>query len=700
MNVPPSQAPSVEPPLDGRLDSWKKIASYLKRDVSTVQRWERREAMPVHRHVHDKLGSVYAYRAEIDQWWTGRAARLMREPAASAAAAEPVANDGADSADSRSPDPAGGGRVRWLSLGLAAVAVAGVGYWAMQRSDHGWSNPLSNARFQLLTDFEGTENSAAISRDGREVAFLADRDGQMDVWTTRIGSGTFLNLTRGSLHELVNGSIRTLGFSRDGTLVSIWSRQGDGSKPEDINLLAAPYSGGPLRPYLAQTAEYDWSPDGRLVYHSTAPGDPTYVRGPHEQAARHLYTAPAGVHCHFPVWGPDGALIYLVCGQPPDKWDLWRIAAAGGLPERLTTFNARLSHPVFLDSNTLAYLATDPEGAGPWLYALDVRRRISHRLTSGIERYTSLAVSADAMRLVVTVAAPRNTLWQLHAAGAGDTGVAGSAGSAGDTGAVSASPTRLRLDSSHATAPRIGPDYVVYVNTEGGASGLWKFAQGTTSSLWSDTQARVAGAPAISPDGRHIAFVTEGGGQTQLRLVREDGAEAHVLTSGMALRGTPAWAPDGQSIVCAVELNGTPWLYEFPLNGSAPEQLIAEYSLDPSWSPDGKFLLYSGADVGTTFPLRAASADGRAYPMRSLVLTRGARRVVFFRDSHTLLVLRGTMEHKDFWLVDLDSGAEHPLASLPDDFTIGDFDVASDGRSIVFDRVQANSDLVLIDRAP
>jgi len=45
-------------PSGDRLDSWKKIASYLKRDVSTVQRWERREAMPVHRHLHDKLGSV------------------------------------------------------------------------------------------------------------------------------------------------------------------------------------------------------------------------------------------------------------------------------------------------------------------------------------------------------------------------------------------------------------------------------------------------------------------------------------------------------------------------------------------------------------------------------------------------------------------------------------------------------------------
>jgi Tol biopolymer transport system component len=697
MKLPPSQDPPGDPKLDERLDSWKKIARYLKRDVSTVQRWERREAMPVHRHLHDKLGSVYAYRSEIDQWWAGRAARLTHEPAAGAASsAKAVATDLAGSIAPASPPPAGISLAPWLGMGLAAVAATAALLWALQRSDHSWSNPLANARFQLLTDFEGTENSAVISRDGTEVAFLADRDGQMDVWTTRVGSGSFRNLTKGGLRELVNPSIRTLGFSPDGTLVSIWSRQPDGSRPEDINLLAAPTAGGPLRPYLNQAAEYDWSTDGRIVYHSTAPGDPTYIRDPHEHEARHLYTAPPGVHCHFPIFAPDGALIYLVCGQPPDKWDIWRIAAAGGAPERLTELNTRVSHPVFLDSNTLAYLATDKEGLGPWLYALDLRRRTSHRLTSGIERYTSLAASADAMRLVVTVAAPKNTLWELRVPPAGST--EGSSGATGATGA-NAPLARLPLDSSQATAPRLGPGYLLYVNTEGSSSGLWKLMQGTISSVWSDAQARVVGAPAIAPDGRHIAFVTQDDGHTQLRLVRDDGAERRVLFNGLELRGTPAWAPDGKSIVCAVEQNGLPHLYSIPLDGNAPVQLTSEYSVDPSWSPDAKFLVYSGSDVGTTFALRAAAADGRAFPVRSLVLTRGARRVVFFRDSHTLLVLRGTIEHKDFWLVDLDSGAERQLSILPENFTIGDFDLAPDGRSIVFDRVQANSDLVLIDRA-
>src|SRR5262245_58016714 len=55
-----------------RLDSWKEIAAYLSRDVTTVRRWEKREGLPVHRHRHAALGSVYAFTTEIDAWQSGR----------------------------------------------------------------------------------------------------------------------------------------------------------------------------------------------------------------------------------------------------------------------------------------------------------------------------------------------------------------------------------------------------------------------------------------------------------------------------------------------------------------------------------------------------------------------------------------------------------------------------------------------------
>src|SRR5947207_4457502 len=78
----PSPVSPPEPsgqPAEAPLDSWKEIATYVKRDVSTVQRWEKREGMPIHRHVHDKRGSVYAFGSELDAWLQSRRLLLEQE---------------------------------------------------------------------------------------------------------------------------------------------------------------------------------------------------------------------------------------------------------------------------------------------------------------------------------------------------------------------------------------------------------------------------------------------------------------------------------------------------------------------------------------------------------------------------------------------------------------------------------------------
>jgi TolB-like protein len=71
------------PSAADRLDSWKEIAAYLKRSVRTVRRWEAEQALPVHRHVHQSSGTVYAFKSELDSWWASRAAEL-ESPAESA----------------------------------------------------------------------------------------------------------------------------------------------------------------------------------------------------------------------------------------------------------------------------------------------------------------------------------------------------------------------------------------------------------------------------------------------------------------------------------------------------------------------------------------------------------------------------------------------------------------------------------------
>src|SRR5437763_8605808 len=81
MNGPSPVSPSETPDQSSAtpLDSWKEIASYVKRDISTAQRWEKREGMPVHRHVHDKRGSVYAFGSELGVWLQSRKLRLEEQ---------------------------------------------------------------------------------------------------------------------------------------------------------------------------------------------------------------------------------------------------------------------------------------------------------------------------------------------------------------------------------------------------------------------------------------------------------------------------------------------------------------------------------------------------------------------------------------------------------------------------------------------
>src|SRR5258705_13087025 len=86
----PSTTPPVKPPED-RLDSWKEIAAYLNRDVTTVQRWEKREGMPVHRHLHERMGSVFASRAELDAWARGRNLRAAQGNENNAPSPNPLA---------------------------------------------------------------------------------------------------------------------------------------------------------------------------------------------------------------------------------------------------------------------------------------------------------------------------------------------------------------------------------------------------------------------------------------------------------------------------------------------------------------------------------------------------------------------------------------------------------------------------------
>ncbi|HTZ74690.1 MAG TPA: LpqB family beta-propeller domain-containing protein [Candidatus Aquilonibacter sp.] len=668
-----SPTPLSAKPSKDRLDSWKEIAEYLRRDVTTVQRWEKREGMPVHRQLHDKIGSVYAYPADLDAWVHSRSAKRTMAGGDTAGVAEEAPRLAA-------PKPR-----RWFVLGAAVIVAtlgiaAAIWFW---RTEYFWRSPLANAQFQRVTNFDGVAEAAAISRDGQFIAFLSDRDGQMDVWVTQVGSGEFHNLTRGAAPELINPSVRALRFSPDGSMVMFWAREQAGQSDAGINIWTVPTLGGQPRPYLRGAAEVDWSPDGaRFAYHTPGPGDPLFVSdGRPGSQGRLILTAPAGLHSHFPLWSSDSSFIYFVRGSLPDHLDIWRIRPGGGAAERITSQNVAVSHPVVLDRNTLMYLASDPDGSGPWLYSIDVNRRIPHQLTAGPDRYTSLAASADGRRLVLTLADPKNTLWRLRL----------------NDSPIEDSPARIPLTTSTGIAPRLGPNFLLYVSATDSGDSIWKLVKGAATQLWNGQGARVLAGPAISPDGASVAFATMENARSILYTMQADGTNVRIVTDSLNLQGSPTWSPDGKSITVAVDDHGTPHLMRVALDGRSAASLTKEYSVDPVWSPDGSYVVYSGADIGTSFSLKAITPDATAHSLPALTMTRGARRVAFVNDGRAIVILQGEIQHKDLWLVDLTTGSQRQLTKLPADFDVRDFDISPDGHDVVFERAQAHSDVVLFN---
>ncbi|HKR26342.1 MAG TPA: hypothetical protein VJS11_02770, partial [Acidobacteriaceae bacterium] len=111
------------PAPEKRLDSWKEIAAWMNRDVTTAQRWEKREGMPVHRHAHEKRGSVYALTSELDAWLKSR---------------KPLQEENERPIDAEARPERRQTRPRWILWALTtSIAFAAVFGWIIARRQPG-----------------------------------------------------------------------------------------------------------------------------------------------------------------------------------------------------------------------------------------------------------------------------------------------------------------------------------------------------------------------------------------------------------------------------------------------------------------------------------------------------------------------------------------------------------------------------------
>jgi Tol biopolymer transport system component len=564
----------------------------------------------------------------------------------------------------------------WLPWVIAAALLVGTAAWEVARPAAPLANPLEKARFTRVTDFKSVE--AAISPDGRFVAFVSDHDGPFDVWLTQVGTGRVTNLTQGKVGPLP-GPLRSVGFSGDGS--EIWLGGGD----VGMRLRMLPLAGGTPRNFLGEeTVNLAWSPDGeRIVYHTFGKGDPMFVADRSGANARQIFVSRPGIHNHFPAWSPDGRWIYFSHGTPATKeMDLWRIDPDGTHAERLTQVNTDVAYPTPVGNRTVFYLARDEDGSGPWLWAFDLKRRDSRRASVGLEQYASVEASADGRKLVATISNPVAGLWTVPIL---------------DRVAEEGDVRPFPVPTERALAPRFNGSSLFYLSSLGTGDGLWRLRDGQVTEVWKGADGALLETPAVSPDGGRVAIVIRRNGKRQLHVLSSDGAELQPIAEGIDVQGTSSWSPDARWIVTGGSDATGPGLFKVPLDGGSPVRLVAGEALNPVWSPDGSLIVYAGTNVRTFAPLLAVRPDGTSVKLPEIILRRLGERVRFSPDGKSLIYMQGLLASEGFWLLDLAAMKSRPLTRLQNRATMRTFDVTSDGKQIVFDRLRENSQVVMID---
>jgi hypothetical protein len=373
--------------------------------------------------------------------------------------------------------------------------------------------------------------------------------------------------------------------------------------------------------------------------------------------------------------------------------DIWRIGASEGSPrlrpERITSHNARVAYPAWLDGRTLIYSAPAENGSGQALYTVDVERRIPHRVSSGIaEQYLSVATSSTSPRHVIcTVANPIVNLWTVAIS---------------DRKQTESEASRFPIMNTRALAPRMASGYSLFLSSRGGGDAIWKREDGgATRELWKGVDGSVVAPPAVSPDGSQICFSYWTRGRAGLYLMNANGTNIRPLAPALNVRSAVSWSPDGKMVAAAATLEEGTRVFLIPVDGGGPTRLLNTASYNPVWSPDGQFLVYSEPVSGSNMVVKAITRTGSAVAMPSVVVpyTRatpyrfvpGRRILVFLKDT--------SFRDRNFYWMDLETGGERQLTDLKPGTLIQSFDVSLDGQQIIFDRQKENADVVLLELA-
>jgi Tol biopolymer transport system component/C-terminal processing protease CtpA/Prc len=467
-----------------------------------------------------------------------------------------------------------------------------------------WSVPASGGQAHLLVSHPATESRPMYSPRGDALAFVSTRSGGGDLYVLRFGDPTPTRLTFDDGVELLDG------WSRDGEWLFYSSNARDISGMNDV--FRVPVRGGTPMPVTSEryTSEFFGasSPDGTtLAFSARGNALGQWWRRGHSHldqseiwtvglqpdartAASYRRIVDRGAKALWPMWGADGKGLFFMSDRTGTE-NIWH-TTLDGQTRQITRFDTgRLLWPtISTDGRTIAFerdfgiWTVDTSSGKAARVAVELRgaaagAAVDHaRFTS---QFTELTVSPDGKKAVVAV---RGDLFAVSAKDGGD-----------------GEKTVTTPGREHSVAWFPDSRRIVYVAERDGANQLSVFDLGSRQETTLLKDADEYGLPAVSPDGKAVAFVHA---RREIGIVAVETRQARVVARGEFGAGfesgrTVVWSPDSRWIAF---LNRGPRGFtnvEIVSAGEGsvparPASFLANAGSDAiAWSPDGTFLTFA-----------------------------------------------------------------------------------------------------------